>query len=44
MTSLVPSFLDGSFFILADNKTNYKSSDEFEFGQDSIIDFGVSSP
>ena len=32
------------FFILADNKTNHKSSDEFEFRQDSITDFGVSCP
>ena len=32
------------FFILADNKTNHKSSDEFEFQQDSITDFGVSCP
>ena len=30
--------------ILADNKTNHKSSDEFEFGQDFITDFRVSSP
>ena len=32
------------FFILADNKNNYKSLDEFEFCQDPITYFGVSSP
>ena len=32
------------FFILADNKTNHKSPDGFEFPQDSITDFGVSCP
>ena len=32
------------FFILADNKTNHKSLDGFEFQQDSITVFGVSCP
>ena len=32
------------FFILTDNKTNHKSSNEFEFRQDFITDFGVSCP
>ena len=32
------------FFILAGNKTNYKSLDEFEFLQYSITDFWVSCP
>ena len=44
MTTLVPSFLDGFFFILADDKTIYKSLDGFEFRQDYITDFGVSCP
>ena len=43
MTTLVP-FFGWIFFILANNKTNYKKLDEFEFGQDSITDFGVSCP
>ena len=32
------------FFIFADNKNNYLSLDEFEFHQDPITYFGVSSP
>ena len=32
------------FFILANNKDNYQSLNEFEFGRDPIIYFGVSSP
>ena len=43
VTTLVPSFRL-IFFILAGNKTNHKSWDEFEFRQDSITDFGVSCP
>ena len=31
------------FFILVGNKVNHKSLDGFEFRQDSITDFGVSS-
>ena len=38
MTTLVPSFLM-NLFILADNKTNHKCSDEFEFRQDSNTGF-----
>ena len=38
------TFIFGWIFSLADNKTNHESSDRFEFGQDSITDFGVSSP
>ena len=44
MTTLVHSFLGRSYFILAGNKTDHKSLDEFEFQQDSITDFGVSCP
>ena len=36
MSTLVPLFLDGSFMILAGNKVNYKSLDEFEFLPDLI--------
>ena len=32
------------FFILADKKDNYKSLNEFEFRQDPITYYGVSSP
>ena len=32
------------FFILADKKDNYKSLNEFEFPQDPITYYGVSSP
>ena len=35
---------DWIFFILAGNKDNFKSLDEFEFGQNSDADFGVSCP
>ena len=35
---------DWIFFILAGNKDNYKSLDEFEFGQNSTADSGVSCP
>ena len=31
-------------FILAGNKDNYKSLNEFEFGQNSAVVFGVSCP
>ena len=44
MTILVPSYLDGFFFILEGNKTNHKSLDECEFWQDYITDFVVSCP
>ena len=44
MTTLVQLFLDGSSSFFADNKTNHKSLDEFEFWLDSITDFGVSCP
>ena len=30
--------------MLAGNKDNYKSLDEFEFGPNSAADFGVSCP
>ena len=33
---------DWIFFILAGNEDNHKSLDEFEFGQNSATDFGVS--
>ena len=36
--------VDLIFFILAGNENNYKSLDEFEFGQNSAADFGVSCP
>ena len=32
------------FFILANKKDNYKSLNEFEFCQDPITFYGVSSP
>ena len=35
---------DCIFFIPAGNEDNYKSLDEFEFGQNSVADFGVSCP
>ena len=35
---------DWIVFILAGNEDNYKSLDEFEFGQNSAADFGVSCP
>ena len=38
------SFCDWIFFILVGNEDNYKSLDEFEFGQSSAADFGVSYP
>ena len=41
-TQVLSFFLD--FIILAGNKTNHKSSDEFEFRQDYIADFGVICP
>ena len=37
------SILNGSSFILADKKNNYKSLDDFEFRQDSITYYGESS-
>ena len=36
--------VDWIFFILAGNEDNYKSLHEFEFGQNSAADFGVSCP
>ena len=44
MTTLVLSIFEWIFFILAYNKDNYESLDEFEFRQDPITCFGVSSP
>ena len=44
MTTLVLSILIGSSFILADKKDNYKSLNEFEFCQDPITYYGISSP
>ena len=45
MTTLVLSNYEWIFFIiLADKKDNYKSLDEFEFRQDPITYYGVSSP
>ena len=42
---LLPFFIfDWIFFILAGNQDNSKSLDEFEFGQNSAADFGVSCP
>ena len=38
------ALIDWIFFILAGNKDNYKSLDEFEFRQNSVADFGVSCP
>ena len=35
---------DWIFFIFAGNADNYKSVDEFEFGQNSAADFGLSCP
>ena len=43
-STLAPSFLSWIFFILAGNEDNNKSLDEFEFGQNSDTDFGVSFP
>ena len=42
MTTLVPLFLNGSSFILASNKDNHKSLDEFQFRPDPITDYGFS--
>ena len=36
VTTLVPSFFDWIFFILAGNKDTHKILDGFEIGQDSI--------
>ena len=45
MTTLAPSFLNGSSnFILAGNKSNHKSLDEFEFRPDLITDDRVTCP
>ena len=48
MTTLVLSILNGSSSFLQirspDKKDNYKSLDEFEFRQDPITYYGVSSP
>ena len=42
---LLPFFIfDLILFILAGNEDKYKSLDEFEFGQNSAADFGVSCP
>ena len=42
MTTLVLSILNGSSF--ADKKDNYESLDEFEFRQDPITYYRISSP
>ena len=44
MTTLLPSFLDGSNSFLQPRMTTKKSLDEFEFRQDSITDYRVSYP
>ena len=44
VTTLVPSFLDGSSSFLQVTGTIIKNLDEFEFQQDSITDYGVSCP
>ena len=44
VTTLVLSIFEWIFFILADKKDNYKSLNEFEFRQDPITYYGVSSP
>ena len=44
VSTLEPSFLIGSFFILAGNEGNLKSLDEFEFWRNSTTDYGVSCP
>ena len=44
MTTLVLSILNGSSLFFADKKDNYKSLNEFEFRQDPITYYGVSSP
>ena len=41
MTTLAPSFLIGSFFILAGNKVNYKSLDGFKIWPDQTWDVTV---
>ena len=43
MTTLVLSFFDLIFFILADKKDNYKSLNQFVFVQDSITYYGVTA-
>ena len=42
--TLAPSFLIGSFFILAGKEHSHKISDEFEFRLDSTTDCGISCP
>ena len=44
MTTPAPSFLNGTFFILAGNEDNLKSLDEFEFQSDPITNYRVSRP
>ena len=44
MTTLVLSILNKSSFKLADKKDHYQSLNEFEFRQDPITFYGVSSP
>ena len=44
VSTLVPSFFDWIFFILAGNKDNYIVSNKFEIGPDPTMDCGVSSP
>ena len=39
MTTLVPSFSNGSSSFYAGNKVSHKSLDGFEFRQDSMTDF-----
>ena len=41
MTTLEPSFSNGSSSFFAGNTVSHKSLDGFEFLQDSITDFGV---
>ena len=44
VNTLAPSFLIGSFFILAGKEDNHNISDEFEFRPDSTKDCRVSCP
>ena len=44
VTTLVPSFLDGSSSFSQITRPTIKSLGGFEFRQDSITDFGVSCP
>ena len=44
MITLVLLILNGSSLFIADKKDNHKGLNEFEFRQDPIIFYGVSSP